>query len=115
MTTTTNNHVAALAAIKATPIGESGQYLHTTFFRDGRRHITVIRDGQAQQFNNDHGAAELVHANLTGGSAPDAELLEAATATLQLWNKYGLGDNDAESEPVHQALANAVARANGRV
>jgi hypothetical protein len=39
------------------------------------------------------------------------ELLQAAQATLRLWNKYGLGDDDAESEPVHQALVSAIANA----
>ncbi len=43
----------------------------------------------------------------------DQELLEAAAATLRLWNKHGLGDDDAESEPVHQALVNAIAKAKG--
>ncbi len=59
-----NTYVAALAAIKATPVGESGQYLKMAFFRDDRRHITIIRDHQAQQFNNDEGAAELARINL---------------------------------------------------
>ncbi len=45
----------------------------------------------------------------------DQELLEAAAATLRLWNKHGLGDDDAESEPVHQALVNAVAKAKGLI
>jgi len=43
------------------------------------------------------------------------DLLEAAAATLRLWNKHGLGDDDAESEPVHQALVNAIAKAKGLV
>lgn len=60
----TNTYVAALATIKATPIGESGQYLRTAFFRDDRRHITLIRDGRDERFNNDHGAAELVRSNV---------------------------------------------------
>ena len=45
----------------------------------------------------------------------DQELLEAAAATLALWNKHGLGDDDAESEPVHQALVNAIAKAKGLI
>ena len=53
-----------MAAIKATPVGESGGYLQMPFFRDDRRHITLIQDGQAVQFNNDHGAAELVRRTL---------------------------------------------------
>ncbi|MBW7934625.1 MAG: hypothetical protein H3C62_13675 [Gemmatimonadaceae bacterium] len=59
-----NTYVAALAAIKATSIGAAGQYLRTAFFRDDRRHITLIRDGRAEQFNNDEGAAELARINL---------------------------------------------------
>jgi hypothetical protein len=59
-----NTYVAAMAAIQATPVGEAGQYLRMAFFRDDRRHITIIRDHQAQQFNNDHGAAELVRIHL---------------------------------------------------
>ncbi len=59
-----NTYVAALAAIKATPVGESGQYLKVPFFRDDRRHITLIRDARAEQFNNDQGAAELARINL---------------------------------------------------
>ena len=42
-------------------------------------------------------------------AAPD--LLEAAKATLSLWNKYGLGDDDNESEPVYMALKKAIAKA----
>lgn len=58
-----NTYVAAMAAIKATPVGESGAYLRTAFFRDDRRHITLIRGGECERFNNDHGAAELVRSN----------------------------------------------------
>ena len=63
-TTMTNNHTAALAVIKATPCGEAGRYLGTPFFRDDRRHVTIIQDGEARQWNNDQGAAELVRINL---------------------------------------------------
>lgn len=53
--------VTAMDAIKRTPVGESGVFLQIPFFRDDRRHITVIDDAKyvAEQFNNDHGAAEL--------------------------------------------------------
>lgn len=44
-----------------------------------------------------------------------AALFDAAVATLRLWDKYGLGDDDAESEPVHQALVNAIAKAKGLI
>ncbi len=56
--------VTAIAAIKGTPVGEAGDYLGTGFFRDDRRHITLIRDGIADQYNNDQGAAELVRIHL---------------------------------------------------
>ncbi len=59
-----NRWIDAIGAIKGTPIGESGNYLGTGFFRDDRRHITLIRDGIAEQYNNDHGAAELVRIHL---------------------------------------------------
>ena len=39
-------------------------------------------------------------------AAPD--LLEAAQATLRLWNKYGLGDEDKEREPVNYKLQKAI-------
>ncbi|MBW7906216.1 MAG: hypothetical protein LC135_04970 [Phycisphaerae bacterium] len=52
-------------------------------------------------------------AEATPPKLADQELLEAATATLRLWNKHGMGDDDAESEPVHQALVNAIAKAKG--
>lgn len=53
--------VTAMDAIKRTPVGESGAYLQISFFRDDRRHITVIDDAKyrADQLNNDRGAAEL--------------------------------------------------------
>ena len=58
--------VSALAAIKLTPVGESGGYLRTAFFRDDRRHITIIYGAyeRAEQFDNDHGAAELCRLNI---------------------------------------------------
>jgi hypothetical protein len=59
-----NTWVAALEAVKRTPIGQAGQYRQVVFFRDDRRHITTIREGQAQHWNNDHGAAELVRLNM---------------------------------------------------
>jgi hypothetical protein len=40
--------------------------------------------------------------------APAPDLLAAATATLALWEKHGLGDSDDESEPVYYALVKAV-------
>jgi len=45
------------------------------------------------------------------------DLFSAAKATLALWDKHGLGDDDAESEPAHNALAEALRDAdpNGRV
>jgi len=51
------------------------------------------------------------------GQRADQALLSAANATLALWDKHGLGDDDAESEPVHNALAKALRHAdpNGRV
>lgn len=53
--------VTAMDAIKRTPVAESEAFFQIPFFRDDRRHITLI-DGvkyRAEQFNNDHGAAEL--------------------------------------------------------
>ncbi len=50
-------------------------------------------------------------AKATPPQPADQDLLEAATATLRLWNKYGLGPDEEESEPVHQALVNAIAKA----
>ena len=64
---TENIWITAFEAIKRTPVGEAGQYLGTAFFRDDRRHITIIRDGRQERFNNDHGAAELVRLNLQTG------------------------------------------------
>ncbi len=58
------NYTAALQAIKATPVGEAGQYLQVAFFRDDRRHVTLIRDREATHLNIDQGAAELVRLNL---------------------------------------------------
>lgn len=40
-------------------------------------------------------------------------LLAVAEDTLALWKKHGLGDDDAESEPVYRALQNAIARGKG--
>ena len=40
-------------------------------------------------------------------------LLAAAEDTLALWKKHGLGDHDAESEPVYLALQSAIAKAKG--
>lgn len=61
----TNDYTAALNAIKETPIGESGQFQAIPFFRDTRRQITVIRDGESQTFKSlDSAASELVWLNL---------------------------------------------------
>jgi hypothetical protein len=38
----------------------------------------------------------------------DTNLLAAARAALALWDKYGLGDEDSESEPVYHILKDAV-------
>lgn len=46
----------------------------------------------------------LAHAKRTR----DTNLLAAARAALNLWDKYGLGDDDDESEPVYHALKDAV-------
>jgi hypothetical protein len=44
---------------------------------------------------------------------PPTDLLEAARDTLALWNKYGLGDDPIESDPVHCRLTDAVRRYSG--
>lgn len=49
-------------------------------------------------------AQEMVGHVFTAGNV----LYAAANATLNLWNKYGLGDDDAESEPVWSALCRAL-------
>ena len=67
MEPTTNIWITAFEAIKRTPVGEAGQYLATPFFRDDRRHITIIRDGRQERFDYDYGAAELVRLNLQTG------------------------------------------------
>jgi hypothetical protein len=43
------------------------------------------------------------------------ELLAALKATKALWDKHGLGDDDAESEPVYYQLCAALAKAKGAV
>lgn len=45
-------------------------------------------------------------------AAPD--LLAAAKAVAALWAEHGLGDDDAQSEPVWNALQRAITRAEGR-
>lgn len=45
----------------------------------------------------------------------DNELLKAARATLDLWEKHGLGDDEVESEPVYARLKRAVERAESAV
>ncbi|MBP1596650.1 MAG: hypothetical protein H6Q05_2027 [Acidobacteria bacterium] len=40
----------------------------------------------------------------------DNALLKAAKATMRLWDKHGLGDEEDESEPVYRALKNAIVR-----
>ena len=39
-------------------------------------------------------------------------LLAALKATMALWDKHGLGDDDNESEPVYVAARNALRRAS---
>ena len=42
------------------------------------------------------------------------DLYLAAVKTRALWDKYGLGDGDEESEPVYHELANALAEVEQR-
>ena len=60
----TNDHSAALACIKATPVGQAGQFHAIAFFREDRRRISVIQEGAIARYGNDEGASELVRLNL---------------------------------------------------
>lgn len=46
--------------------------------------------------------------------AAAADLFAACQAVEALWRKHGLGDDDAESEPVWNQLRRAIAKAEGR-
>lgn len=46
--------------------------------------------------------------------AAAADLFTACQAVEALWRKHGLGDDDAESEPVWNLLRRAIAKAEGR-
>jgi hypothetical protein len=67
------------------------------------------------QIHSGPDCAPAEHANANArliAAAPD--LLAAGKAVAALWAKHGLGDDDAESEPVWDALRHAIGRAEGQ-
>jgi hypothetical protein len=52
--------------------------------------------------------AQAMEALNTARSHVDTNLLAAARQTLSLWDKYGMGDEEADSEPVYFELKEAV-------
>ena len=56
----------------------------------------------------------LQRAFMLGVQAGACDLLAACKAVEALWGKHGLGDDDAESEPVWNMLRRAIAKAEQR-
>jgi hypothetical protein len=76
-----------------------------------------VRNLDRYDFHEVHVAAlkrVLQRAFVLGMQAGARDLLAACKAVEALWRKHGLGDDDAESEPVWNMLRRAIAKAEER-
>ncbi len=98
--------------------GEAGRVVEpATYSRNGKKatsYVVLTDDGKevwdvADIILPDADAADSARVKDAAG-----DLFAACKAVEALWRKHGLGDDDAESEPVWNLLRRAIAKAEGR-